>query len=472
MRGTLVGSALFIAALALATLAVTWRRLLNNRDCDCARASELAVNLSHVVEAHSALLAEHAALKQRVAKVVKPTAPPVDSTNLWLASARTWATAASQRAWAEFECVGPEVDGSLSDRHAATAKLWRDLPGNGKCGCLHLVEPVRFSNATCTAAAAKRACDTDAPLWIVFAGDSTFRYFFTTLASVLGAKSLAVPAQPSAPGPDARQRSLDDETRYLGAVGHDEDMDAQAMDGALVLSHRVLWGTQTAKLLSILRRPHTHRIKPYYSDPAVTNDHGEMQAQSGALDEPLFVETLSGVPASARRCGPDLLVTGFGFWDIISSVTAGEGTGNVERDRCGLQRAGVSLKLFPSRLATMLNAACELYGPERFLYRTLNRGEIANGQYPVHALNGPATRLARDMGLPVLDFEAMATARGDARIDATHADTPIVAQALCEVLRLALARLPPEWTRKREAAREAYRSLTRAVPDHQCASLL
>jgi len=469
MREALVGIALFtITALALATFTVTSRRLLAN-ECECARADELAGNLSRALEAHSALLAEHAALKQRVAKVVKPTAPPVNPKNLWLASARTWATAASQRAWAEFECVGPEVDGLLSDRHAATAKLWRDLPGDRKCGCLHLVEPVRFSNATCTATSAKRVCDADAPLWIVFAGDSTFRYFFTTLVSALGAKSLAVPTQPSAP--DAKQRSLDDETRYLGAVGHDEDMDAQSSAEGMVLSHRVLWGTQAAKLLSILRRPHTHRIKPYYGDPAVTKDHGEMQAQSGALDEPLFVETLSGVPASARRCGPDLVVTGFGFWDIISSVTGGEGTGNVERDRCSLQRAGASLKLFPSRLVTMLNAACELYGPERFLYRTLNRGEIAKGQYPVHALNGPATKLARDMGLPVLDFEAMATARGDARIDETHADTPIVAQALCEVLRFALARLPPEWTRKRNAAREAYRRLTSAVADHRCAAL-
>jgi len=198
---------------------------------------ELLANFSDLQSQYNTLLEQSS--KQIPEKPTKrPTRPPMVPQDVWYKSARTWATAASQRAWGEFDCVGPEVDPAISPRHNATHYLWQAL-GRNKCGCLHLCEFPKFTKSSCTGPPPSHQpkCSASAkkPLWIVFVGDSTFRYFFTTLKSILNAVDIA-------PKPKIfeQQRSFDDEGRYEGAFGLDEDFDA-IFEQRLVFSHRALW---------------------------------------------------------------------------------------------------------------------------------------------------------------------------------------------------------------------------------------
>jgi hypothetical protein len=172
-----------------------------------------------------------------------------------------------------------------------------------------------------------------------------------------------------------------------------------------------------SKMLSMLRRPHTHRMTA-----SVMPKGWFFNTILPVLDEPYFVEVpwvlerLLGVPDTLRlqRCGPTYVLAGSALWDTSNWL------GSVEKERCGMNGAGgVSEKLFPRRLTATLNEACRQFGNEgRFVWRTSNMGNSRFRRVP--ALNKLAAEAVANVGLPLFDYEQLHASVGRPLRDHAH----------------------------------------------------
>jgi len=342
-------------------------------------------------------------------------------------SMKLWSEAASRRAWEEYDCHGPPDNGSSS---LAAARAWQGFGRlQPRCGCIRAPEEVEFTPQTCTGEPRDAtACARKTP-WVLFAGDSTMRQLFEqsqdALSAVYACSDPALKNKTATTLHSAR----DDEARFTmwkrqgSAYLHEWDSDLVCLDRAsgqpvMVLSYRSHQGlSPSSKMLSMLRRPHTHRVTA-----SIMPKGWFFNTILPVLDEPYFVEVpwvverALGVPdtLAQQTCGPDHMLVGSALWDTSNWL------GSVEAERCGMQGAkGTSEELFPRRVAAALNEACRRFGNAgRFVWRTSNRG---NGRFKrLPGLNQVAVAMARRAGFKVLDYESLHASVGYVIRDHAH----------------------------------------------------
>lgn len=145
-------------------------------------------------------------------------------------------------------------------------------------------------------------------------------------------------------------------------------------------------------------------------------------------DVPAFLP--SKTVSTLMRCGPDVFLTGSAAWDD-ANIRKLINPNYVERSRCGMEGVEtMPLRLYEHRVGMMMKDGCELYGPDRFVWRTGNYGRNFTS---VPELNRQARRIASRVGVRILDYEALSSYYSDAVMDRVHPPPVLCMRAVLAV---------------------------------------